>query len=57
MAELQARPPVCVILGGEPAVAVFDGVRNEDRVPELYRWVNANYTQRTEIGRFIVATR
>ena len=57
MAELQIHPPVCVILGGEPAVAVFDGVRNDDRVPELYRWVNANYTKRTEIGRFIVATR
>ncbi|HEX6084212.1 MAG TPA: hypothetical protein VF266_06790 [Thermoanaerobaculia bacterium] len=57
MAELQANPPVCVILGGEPAVAVFDGVSNEQRVPELFRWVNVNYTKRTEIGRFIVASR
>ena len=57
MAELQANPPVCVILGGEPAVAVFDGVPNDQRVPELYQWVDANYTKRTEIGRFIVATR
>jgi hypothetical protein len=57
MAELQANPPVCVILGGEPAVAVFDGVPNEQRVPELFQWVNANYTKRTEIGRFIVASR
>jgi hypothetical protein len=56
-AELQANPPVCVILGGEPAVAVFDGVPNDQRVPELFQWVNAGYTKRTEIGRFIVATR
>ena len=57
MQELQAHPPVAVILGGEPAVAVFDGVPNDQRVPELYQWVNANYTKRTEIGRFIVASR
>ncbi|HVE71267.1 MAG TPA: hypothetical protein VNI54_07860 [Thermoanaerobaculia bacterium] len=57
MQELQAHPPLCIILGGEPAVAVFDGVPNEERVPELYQWVNANYTKRTQIGRFIVATR
>jgi hypothetical protein len=57
MLELQANPPVCVILGGEPAVAVFDGVPNDQRVPELFQWVNANYTKRTEIERFIVASR
>ncbi|HYC90157.1 MAG TPA: hypothetical protein VEO54_13160 [Thermoanaerobaculia bacterium] len=57
MAELQRNPPVCVILGGDPAVAIFDGVPNDQRVPELFQWVNANYTQRTEIGRFIVASR
>jgi hypothetical protein len=57
MNELQANPPLCVILGGEPAVAVFDGVPNDQRVPELYQWVNAGYTKRTQIGRFIVASR
>jgi hypothetical protein len=57
MQELQANPPVCVILGGEPAVAVFDGVPNDQRVPELFQWVNAGYTKRTQIGRFIVASR
>jgi len=57
MQQLQANPPVAVILGGEPAVAVFDGVPNDRRVPELYQWVNANYPTRTEIGRFVVATR
>lgn len=57
MAELRTRPPLAVILGGDPAIATFDGVPNRDRVPELARWIDANYPQRTEIGRFIVATR
>jgi hypothetical protein len=57
MLDLQREPPLCVILGGEPAVAVFDGVPNDARVPELYRWVDTGYTKRTQIGRFVVATR
>lgn len=57
MLELQASPPVAVILGGEPAVAVFDGVPNHVRVPELARWIDVTYPNRTEMGRFVVATR
>ena len=56
MLELQARPPVAVILGGDPNVATFDGVPNHDRVPELARWIDVTYPNRTQIGRFIVAT-
>ena len=55
--QLQANPPVAVILGGDPAVAVFDGVPNDVRVPELARWIDVTYPNRTQIGRFIVATR
>jgi hypothetical protein len=57
MAALRANPPLCVILGGEPAVAVFDGVPNDQRVPELARWIETSYPRRTQIGRFLVATR
>jgi hypothetical protein len=57
MLQLQAHPPVAVILGGEPSVAVFDGIPNKDRVPELARWIDVTYPSRTQIGRFIVATR
>ncbi len=57
MTQLQANPPVCVILGGEPSVAVFDGVPNDQRVPELARWIDVTYPKRTQIGRFLVATR
>ena len=56
MAELERNRPVAVILGGYPAVAVFDGVPNQQRVPQLAAWIDAHYTQRTEIGRFTVAT-
>lgn len=55
--QLQANPPIAVILGGDPAVAVFDGVPNHDRVPELARWIDVTYPKRTQIGRFVVATR
>lgn len=57
MGELHANPPVAVILGGDPNVATFDGVPNRDRVPELAAWIDANYPQRFEIGRFVLAAR
>lgn len=57
MAQLQERPPIAVILGGDPAIAVFDGLSNRDRVPALAQWIDANYSKRTQIGRFVVATR
>ena len=57
MAQLNANPPLCVILSGYPEVAAFDGVANRDRVPELARWIDVNYPKRTQIGRFLVASR
>lgn len=57
MAAMQAAPPVAVILGGDPVIAVFDGVPNRQRVPRLAAWIDAHYPRRTEIGRFTVATR
>lgn len=57
MAQLNANPPVCVIVAGDPAIANFDGVSNRDRVPELVRWIDTNYPTRTTIGRFVVASR
>ena len=57
MGELNAHPPEFVIVAGDPAIANFDGVSNRDRVPELARWIDANYPTRTQIGRFTVASR
>ena len=57
MGELNASPPVAVILGGDPNIATFDGVPNRDRVPDLAAWIDANYPRRFEVGRFVVAAR
>ena len=57
MAQLNANPPICVIVGGDPAIASFDGVSNRDRVPDLAAWIDSNYPKRVQIGRFILATR
>jgi hypothetical protein len=57
MAQLNARPPIAVIVTGYPEIAAFDGVDNPTRVPELARWIDANYPKRTQVGRFVVATK
>ena len=56
MASLNAHPPIAVIVTGYPEIAAFDGVSNRDRVPELARWIDANYPVRTQVGRFVVAS-
>jgi hypothetical protein len=55
MGQLEARPPLCVIVQGYPEIAAFDGVTNAVRVPQLAAWIDANYPRRTQIGRFVVA--
>ena len=55
MAQLNANPPIAVIVKGNPEIGAFDGVPNDVRVPELARWIDANYPTRTQIGRFLVA--
>lgn len=57
MAQLNANPPLCVIVAGEPTIGTFDGVPNAVRVPELAYWIDANYPRKTQIGRFTVASR
>ncbi|HET7435011.1 MAG TPA: hypothetical protein VFN10_09900 [Thermoanaerobaculia bacterium] len=57
MAELNAHPPVAVVLEATAVLGAFDGVSNRDRVPELAAWIDAGYPKRTRIGRFLVATR
>jgi hypothetical protein len=56
MAQLNAHPPIAVVLSGYPEIAAFDGVSNRERVPELARWIDANYPVRTQVGRFVVAS-
>lgn len=55
MGQLNARPPLAVIVSGYAEIAAFDGVPNSVRVPELARWIDANYPVKTQVGRFVVA--
>ena len=55
MGQLNAHPPVAVIVSGYAEIGAFDGVPNRDRVPELARWIDANYPVKTQVGRFVVA--
>ena len=55
MAQLNAHPPVCVILEGYAEVAKYDGLSNRDRVPALAAWIDAHYPNRRHAGRFLVA--
>jgi hypothetical protein len=55
MGQLEASPPLCVIVAGYKEVGTYDGVPNDVRVPALAKWIDANYPQRTQVGRFVVA--
>jgi hypothetical protein len=57
MGELNANPPIAVIVRGDPNIAAFDGVPNATRVPELAAWIDANYPRRIDVGRFTIAAR
>jgi len=55
LAQLNAHPPVAVILEGFPEVMRYDGLSNRDRVPALAAWIDVHYPNRRRIGRFLVA--
>ena len=55
LAQLRAKPPAFVILEGyAPNV---DGIPNRTRVPELARWIDANYPRQQRLGKFLIASR
>jgi hypothetical protein len=56
MTELEAKRPAFVVLAANPAVQTFDGVPPETRVPQLAQWIDAHYPNRTQMGRFLIAT-
>jgi hypothetical protein len=53
--QLEATPPVFVILDGLPVLGSLDGVPNRDRVPAIAAWIDARYPIRRTIGRYTVA--
>ncbi|MEA2325170.1 MAG: hypothetical protein QOE68_129 [Thermoanaerobaculia bacterium] len=55
--ELNAHPPVFVILEGTKILGSLDGIANRDRVPPIAAWIDARYPVRMSAGRFVVGVR
>jgi hypothetical protein len=55
--ELNAHPPVFVVLEGNKIQGSLDGIANRDRVPPIAEWIDAHYPVRVNTGRFVVAFR
>jgi len=55
--ELNAHPPVFVVLEGAKIQGSLDGIANRDRVPPIAAWIDAHYPVHVRAGRFVVAFR
>ena len=55
--ELNAHPPVFVVLEGAKIQGPLDGIANRDRVPPIAAWIDAHYPVRVAAGRFAVGFR
>jgi hypothetical protein len=55
--ELNAHPPVFVVLEGTKILGSLDGIANRDRVPPIAAWIDAHYPVYVSAGRFVVAFR
>jgi hypothetical protein len=53
--QLEAHPPVLVILEGTKILGSLDGIANRDRIPPIAAWIDAHYPVRVRVGRFAVA--
>ncbi len=54
MKQLERRPPVFVVIGGHPSLAMIDGISNARRTPEIAAWIDRNYPRRVEVGRYTI---
>jgi len=57
MRQLDAHPPVLVVLEGTKILGSLDGVANRDRIPAIAAWIDAHYPARVHAGRYLVAFR
>ncbi|HEV7427921.1 MAG TPA: hypothetical protein VGQ46_16315 [Thermoanaerobaculia bacterium] len=57
MRDLNAHPPVFVILEGTKILGSLDGIANRDRVPAIAAWIDAQYPVHVHAGRYLVAFR
>jgi hypothetical protein len=55
--ELNANPPVFVVLEGTKILGSLDGIANRDRIPPIAAWIDAHYPARVSVGRFVMAFR
>jgi hypothetical protein len=53
--ELNAHPPVFVVLEGTKILGSLDGIANRDRIPPIAAWIDTHYPVRVRAGRFLVA--
>jgi hypothetical protein len=55
--QLNAHPPVFVVLEGTKILGSLDGIANRDRIPPIASWIDAHYPARVSAGRFVLALR
>jgi hypothetical protein len=55
--DLNAHPPVFVVLEGMKILGSLDGIANRDRAPAIAAWIDAHYPVHVNAGRFVVAFR
>jgi hypothetical protein len=55
--ELNAHPPLFVILEEVNAFGSLGGVANRDRIPEIASWIDAHYPVKVRAGRYVVGFR
>ena len=55
--ELNAHPPVFVVLEGAKVFASLDGIANRDRIPPITEWIDAHYPVKVRAGRYVVGFR
>ena len=53
--ELNAHPPVFVVLDGIKILGSLDAIANRDRIPPIAAWIDAHYPIRVTAGRYVVA--
>ena len=55
--ELNARPPVFVVLEEANVFGSLGGVNNRDRIPAIAAWIDARYPVKVQAGRYVVGFR
>ena len=57
LTDLNAHPPLFVVLEGAKVFGTIDGIANRNRVPAIATWIDAHYPVRVQAGRYVVGFR